>query len=339
MKNFNGKTILVTGASGLIGSNLIFHFIKMKNVKVIALSKSKKKLLNCFNALKHNSNFRMIEHDISKPINMIKKKVDYIFHAAGPQESKIIQQKPVDVLMPNINGTQNCLNILVKQKKKNSFIGRLILFSSVTIYKNNSMKDLRFSEKDIFISNNMELGNEIYSSSKMMSELIVNAYIKQFKIDAVIARISTVYGNTINKTDTAFFEFIKKALSGKNIQIRDNLPPRRDNIYLDDAINGLLKISLKGKIGKPYNLSSNKGLGNFLAIDEIAKVIVKERNKELNLNEKKIKLTFKKSFRGKRKPGVILDNSELKKLGWKLSTSFTKGIRKIIKLNKYSSLS
>jgi nucleoside-diphosphate-sugar epimerase len=144
----------------------------------------------------------------------------------------------------------------------------------------------------------------------------------------VISRLSTVYGNTIIKTDTAFFEFIKNAVSGKNINLRSTIFPRRDNIYLDDAISGLLTIALKGKGSEAYNISSNGDLGNFLAVDEIARIIVDEANKRVGTTRAPINVIYGDCVLGKRKPGLILDNSKLKELGWILSTSINDGIAK-----------
>ena len=328
---FKDKKILVTGATGLIGSRIIESLMELDGVSVIALSRNAAKLSNCFTRYLASGRFTFIEHDISLPLSIIDSSIDYIFHAASPLESKIIKNYPLDVIMPNILGTVNCLDYLVRQGRDRNVGGRLILFSSVTVYGNNTDKDLTVTEMDTSVTEFIESNSAPYSQSKRMSEVIVQAYIKQFSIDAVICRLSTVYGDTTYKTDTAFFEFINNAISRKDIHLRNAMLPRRDNIYIDDATSGLLTIALKGKTSQSYNISSNGELGGYLAVDEIAEIISNEANKQLESNQKKISVIYDDIATDKRRPpGIILDNSKLKELGWNLSTDIVDGISKTL---------
>ena len=334
MSSFNKKRILITGATGLIGNNLVHKLMKFNDIHVVAVSRSKKKLQKCFSIYHDDPKFSFIPHDVSLPFNFLTDPVDYIFHAASPQENKVICESPVDVINANIFGTVNCIDILRKQELNQEVKGRLILFSSVTIYGNNTNKNLVVKESDNSVTDLIESNGAPYSQSKRMSEVISIAYARQYGIDVVISRLSTVYGDTTIKTDTAFFEFINKAVLGKDIQIRNSTLPRRDNIYLDDAISGLLTIALKGNTSEAYNVSSNGELENFLAVDEIASIIADKVNK-LPSNSRPINVIYSDFFKGKRKPGVILDNSKLKELGWVLKTSFNEGIAKT--LDSYNS--
>lgn len=113
----------------------------------------------------------------------------------------------------------------------------MVIFSSVTIYGNITGNDLVVGEEDTQVTIPLDASNAIYSQSKRMSEVISRAYSKQYGLDIVIARLSTVYGNTfLNRK--RLFEFINRALSGENITLRDSGVARRDNIYIDDAVSG-----------------------------------------------------------------------------------------------------
>ena len=118
MDNFKNKTVLVTGCSGFIGSNLIYKLMSIKNIKIIALGRNEKKIKNCFSIFLKKKKFKYIIHDISLPINFIKERIDYIFHCASPQERFKILNYPVDVIQPNLFGVINCMNFLKYQKKK-----------------------------------------------------------------------------------------------------------------------------------------------------------------------------------------------------------------------------
>ena len=335
MSSFNAKRVLVTGATGLIGNSLVHKLMKFNDIHVVAVSRSEKKLHKCFSIYQDNPKFSLFTHDVSLPFNFLVYPVDYIFHAASPQENKVIYESPVDVINANLFGTVNCIDILRKQELNQNVKGRLILFSSVTVYGNKTNENLVVKETDTSVTEIIESNGAPYSQSKRMSEVIARAYAKQFGVDVVISRLSTVYGDTMIKTDTAFFEFINNAISGQDIQIRNSTLPRRDNIYLDDAISGLLTIALKGKASEAYNVSSNGELENFLAVDEIASIIADEANKQLSYPDVPINVIYSDCSKGKRKPGIILDNSKLKGLGWILATSFNDGIAKT--LDSYNS--
>jgi nucleoside-diphosphate-sugar epimerase len=324
-----GKTILVTGATGLIGSNLTHALMDIKDITVIALSRSSEKLKACFGCYDHHENFMQVKHDIVHPIQLDCPPIDYIFHAAGPQERAVIENHPMQVIGANIQGTINCLDFLRQQKNASNINGRLILFSSVTVYGNNTNQDMVVSEHDTHITSGLDAFGATYAESKRLSEVICQSYYKEHMVDYVVARLSTIYGDSKHKTDTAFFEFISDALNGQSLTVNSNNLPRRDNLYIDDAITGLLTIAIKGSVGEAYNLSSNGDLGNFLAVDEIAQKITditnKDFDKELSLNIKNI------SPDSKRLPGLILNNKKLKSLGWEVSTSFADGVKETLR--------
>lgn len=325
MHEYCNKTVLITGATGLIGNNLVDHFLKQKNVRVIALSRSKEKLQSEFSEYRNDNNFEFIAQDISFPLT-IDEPIDFIFHAAGSMESKIIHNYPVDIIKPNILGVINCLEFLKMQKQTLNKTGKLILFSSVTVYGNNTSNDLTVCENNTNYTESLDSIGAPYSQTKRIIEVITNSYVKQYGINAVIARLSTVYGPTRLFPDTAFYEFIKKGLSGDIITVNSSNLPKRDNLYIDDAINGLCMIGLLGNKGEVFNISSNGDLGNFASVDQIARLIS---------NIAGNKFICKNSPSIERKPGLKLNNDKLKKLGWKVTVSLEDGIRKTLHAMKH----
>ncbi|MDD3945199.1 MAG: NAD-dependent epimerase/dehydratase family protein [Bacteroidales bacterium] len=320
------KTIWITGASGLIGCNLVDRLMISRNNKIIVTGRNITKLKSTFSDYGYNDNLILIEHDVSNNIPEQIQNIDYIFHAAGPMEREIVMNQPISVILPNTIGTINCLDFLRKQEKKTGQKGRIIIFSSVTVYNNNTDSDLIAIES---ITNNalsLDMPNACYAESKRMSEVIAKSYVKQFGINAVIARLSTVYGYSRNIPNTAFFEFINNALSGEDIVLSGSGFPRRDNIYVDDAINGLLIIAAKGLIGESYNISSGAEKGNFAAVDEIARYIVNSVSSIKGINPVSVKMAVE----SRRKPGLILSNDKIKKLNWKVMTSLETGIKNTI---------
>ena len=109
MSGFENKTVLITGASGLIGSNLVDRLMQSGVAKMIVTGRNKSKLEKTFPDFKGSKVFQIVEHDASMPYPEEIKDVDYIFHAAGPMERNIVMNYPVSVILPNILGTINTL--------------------------------------------------------------------------------------------------------------------------------------------------------------------------------------------------------------------------------------
>lgn len=323
MQEFENKTVLVTGATGLIGYNLVKRLLEIKSVKVIATGRSIDRLNTAFASLNSDNRIKVLAFDISNKFELVEP-IDYIFHAAGPMEGKVIQNTPIDVIQPNINGTINCLELLKDNEIKFKKRGRLILFSSVTVYSNITECDLEVKEDNTNIAECLSKPSSCYSESKRMSEVIAYSYIRQFESDVVIARLSTVYGDTIFHPDTAFFQFIKNGINREPIIMNTSGIGRRDNIYIDDAVQGLMIIAAKGCKGEAYNISSNGDMGNYASVDEIGDAILKITS---GPDER---VQFKDGGNNARKPGIRLNNNKLKGLGWSVTTSLEDGIKKTI---------
>lgn len=244
-------------------------------------------------------------------------------HAASQAAPSYYGVDPVGTFKANTLGTINTLEFLRKQEAKTGRKGRAIFFSSVTVYNNPTKEDYVAVEDETSYAQSLDAATACYSESKRMSEVIAKSYVKQFGVDAVIARFSTVYGPTRNIPDTAFYEFIKKSIAGEDITVNSNAAPRRDNIYIDDAIEGLLLLTLKGTTGDTYNISSNGDKGNYMAVDEVAQIVASH-------SHKKCEVVFKSLVQAS-KAGIKLDNSKLKKLGWDIVYSMDEGVLNTLK--------
>lgn len=322
MNAFQNKRVLITGATGLLGSNLVEHCLSHGCSTVYAMGRNKKRLQETFGS---RNNLILIEHDIATPIPSELGQLDYIFHAASPISGAVITSSPVDVINANLQGTINCLEYLKKQKS-----GRMVVFSSATVYAG-STKDILVATEDCTQhSIPIDSPNAPYAESKRMIEVIANAYTQQYGIEALIARFSYLYGYSPNAAGTAFYEFIFKALRGQSIIMNKRGLPRRDNIYIDDAVDALLCLCNAGAWGGTYNISSCGDGANYAAIDEIAETIAHEANL---LNGTDIKVQYVSDAIVPRPEGMKLDNTKLKSFGWCIRTDLREGIKRT--LEKY----
>ena len=118
MSAFSNKTVLITGATGLMGSHIASFLLKENNVKIAALSRNKEKLERIYKEYIKAGRVKIIAQDASKPINDDIGCIDYIFHAASPISGAVIKESPVDVIEPNVLGTKYLLDFLKNQAQK-----------------------------------------------------------------------------------------------------------------------------------------------------------------------------------------------------------------------------
>lgn len=321
---FVGKKCLVTGACGLLGFHIVDALMGIDDVEVIASGRNEEKLKALFHKYSSNKRFSTIVGDVADGLQ-IGAPLDFIFHAAGPIAGDIVRTRPLDVILPNIYGTKFFLDYLKEQNFVSGKSGRLILFSSATVYSNHFDEDISFLEDESDCAESLDSVTAPYSESKRYIEVLAKAYNRQFDVDTVIARLSYLYGYSHFYSNTAFYEFVQKILHGENIVIKNPCISRRDNIYVDDAVEGLLFVAANGKKGESYNISSNGELGNYVAVDEIAELICRISRENMDKKGSVVYLEQKETAR--RKPGYKLDNSKAKALGWDgIRTSMKEGL-------------
>ena len=130
LDKLKNTTILVTGATGLIGSHIVTKLLAIEGTRVIALGRSKSKLVSTFEDGTSVGSLECMEHDIASPLPKDLGHVDFIFHAASPISGEIIKTRPLDVINSNLSGTINCLEYLTQQGS-----GKMIVFSYATVLK------------------------------------------------------------------------------------------------------------------------------------------------------------------------------------------------------------
>lgn len=321
----SGKRILVTGATGLIGSSLVCRLLN-EGAQVIAMGRNMSKLERVFKDQLSAENLRCYEGNAAAGLSDELAELDYIFHAASPISGNEIKSRPVDTIASNIDGTRNCLEFLKDQKEKTGKNGRLIIFSSATVYGTAPDEKKTVSEDDTDLADKLSAGAVAYSESKRMTEVLAGAYFKQYNVDAVIVRLSYVYGYSEEMPATAFYEFIKCAVNGEDITINAAKMSRRDNIYLDDALDGLLCAARNGISGEAYNISSGGKAGGYASASELAEIIADSANKFLGCN---IRVRYPNGS-CEQLPGIILDNSKAESIGFCINTPLAEGIGAIV---------
>lgn len=306
------KTILVTGGSGFIGSNITKYLIKKKFKVVVFDNNSRGKL----SRLKDEKNkFIFIKGDIRnrKKLNSIKIKIDTVIHLAYINGTKFFYKKPFEILDIAVNGLLNVLDFCKTNKVKNFYLA-----SSSEVYQN-PLK-IPTDESEMLKIPDIHNPRYSYGGGKIISELYGLHFARKFFKKFVIFRPHNVYGKDMGN-DHVIPEFInrfKKINKNKKFLIYGTGNEVRSFIHIDDFINGFDKVFNQGKNQQIYNI----GTTEKIKISNLAKLISK-------IIKKKIILRRTKILKGS--PSIRCPNiNKIKKIGFKQTISLEDGIRKIL---------
>lgn len=316
----DGK-VLVTGASGLIGSCLVDLLLLSneygRHFDVYALGRNAEKLEKRFAAFVNSSHFHVIKQDIRKPLdNSIY--FDYIFHGASNADPRNYALYPVETMLINMEGATNILNYCKSHSET-----KVLMMSTFEVY-GNAGKD-KYEEKDCGILDINKL-RSCYPESKRCVEVLTHSYIDEYHIKAVIGRLSSIYGPTMAKDDSkAHAQFIRNGLSGEDIVLKSKGEQRRTYCYVIDAVTGLLCVLANGTVGEAYNIANEKAI---VSIAEVAQIIADIAGTRVIMQ-----LPDDIEKKGYSIPqDCILDNTKLREMGWKGYYDIYKGINETLSI-------
>lgn len=255
-EKLKNRSILLSGATGLLGSFLIDVILKKNetdalNCMIYALSRDEEKFRKRFSIFVNNSYLKFILQDVSNPF-IFKNidNVDYVLHLASNTHPVQYATDPIGTISTNIIGLKNMLDFAVEHQAV-----RFAFASSNEIYGENR-GDTEFFDEDYcgyIDSNSLRAG---YPESKRCGEALCQAYRAQKGLDVVISRFTRSYGPTMRMSDTkAINQFIKRALSGEDIILKSAGTQYYSYQYMADSVFGFLTILLRGENGEAYNIA------------------------------------------------------------------------------------
>lgn len=257
--------ILVTGGTGFLGSNLCIRLIKEGN-RVICVDNNYTGRLDNVIGLMNNPNFRFIEHDICEPLIFENEKIDQIYNLACPASPPAYQGKH------SIETTKTCvlgaLNMLELAKKYNATI---LQTSTSEVYGD----PLIHPQIEEYRGNVNPIGiRSCYDEGKRCAESLFFDYYRHEGVNIKVVRIFNTYGVNMDKNDgRVVSNFINQALNGEDITIYGDGKQTRSFCYVDDLIEGLIKMMNSSKqITGPINL----GNPSEFTMIELARLILQK---------------------------------------------------------------
>ncbi len=327
-ERLRNKSILISGANGMLASYLALFFIYLNETYHYDISlylniRNKNKAKARFNNYLSRKYIHLMTDDITCGISL-KENINIIIHAASLASPQYYEKMPVETALPNIIGTYWLLEFARKQKNFEGFL----FFSSGSIYGKPLSSDI-ITETTKGVLDHLDNGNA-YSESKRCGEMLCHAYYSEYNVPSKSVRIFHTYSPSmdIDNDKRAFSEFIKNYINGEDIVLKSDGSSKRAFCYITDAIRALFYILFYGKNGDSYNMGNPNC---FHSIYELASIISRiDSSKAINI-----------VFADRRDDGyrlspecdsviIPLSIEKLNALGWSPSISSEVGFKRVV---------
>lgn len=324
-EKLQGKTVLITGASGMIGSYMLSVLTLLNdernyNIRILAMVRNIRKLSEEICVRK---DVEILCHDVTEKLKW-EGKIDYIIHAASPASPLIMRDQPVETIAANTLGTFYTLD-LAKEKNCQGYL----FISSREIYGQPDKGQEFFYENTYGFVDQLN-PRSCYSEGKKAAETMCMCYHEEYGLNVKIARLAHTYGPGMSIYDGRVqADFLKNVFYHEDIVLKSEGTAIRTYTYIADAVAGLYRILLNGE-ESVYNIGNEDGK---VTIRELAEILVKiypERN---------LKLVFDIPEGGTRGTAPytlgILSSKRLREIGWVPKYSVREGFQRTLKYLEY----
>lgn len=320
-QRLDGKNVLVTGSNGMIGSVLtdLLMVNPERNYQVYICGRNEQAARQRFSKWWNDPCFHFFKQDLTDEINNTDC-FHYIFHTAGYSYPKAFSEDPVGTVKGTVWGTDNLIRYGISHSME-----RMLFVSTGEIYGDG---DSEFWKEDESGYVNPLLSRSCYPAAKRTAENLCISYCDQYGCDIVIARPSHVFGATFSDKDNrAYAQFIRDAVSGKDIVLKSDGLQKRGYCYVADCVSAFLYILFYGEKAQAYNVADDN---SFISIREMAEILADCSG---------TKVIFQKPDDAEKKGystlnSTRLDSGKLRSLGWAPKDHAHSGFQKVISILK-----
>ena len=308
--SLKNKSILVTGATGLIGYQTVLAILNVNKIKdlgmtVYAVVRNEEKANKMF-ALAKDDSLKFVVQDVLEPFTLTDK-VDFIIHGASMTSSKDFVDYPVETIKTAIQGTENILEFA----KKNQVEG-MVYLSSLEVYGVVDFSVKKVPETLYGTLDPMSVRSS-YSEGKRMVECLCASYASEYNLPIKVVRLCQTFGPGVSYGDNRVFaQFARSVMEGKDIVLKTDGSTERNYCYIKDTITGVLTVLLKGNKGEVYNIANKNTLITIRGMAEMLIEKYPESGTKLvfDIAEDVTKLGYN--------PKIVmnLDTEKIEKLGW-----------------------
>ena len=321
LETLNGKSILITGATGMICS-CVAELLLYRNrfcsagIRIILAGRSKERTERRFSGFEEGKDYQFLPYDATsmEPLSFC---ADFVIHGASNASPGGYVRQPVETMLANVLG----LNVLLNQAVKAGTM-RVLYISSSEVYGQKERAGA-FQESDYGY---VDLLNPraCYPSAKRAAETLCVSYGAEYSMDTVIVRPGHIYGPTITSSDDrASAQFTRNAVNGQNIIMKSAGTQLRSYCYTMDCASAILAVLIKGENGNAYNISNR---ASVVSIRDIAEALARQAGTQVlfeipsDVEKKGYNLMDNSS----------LDSGKLESLGWSPCFNLEEGVKRTI---------
>ncbi len=321
LEELKEKVILITGASGLIGSSIsdiLFYLNKKKNynISIFLAGRSLERIRSRFYKYKCGLDYNFCEFD-----GMSNEKVDiqadYIIHCAGYSNPRAYTQSPVETLLVNIYGLYTILECA-----KRNLCKRVLYVSSSEVYGIKEIESF-FNEEDYGYVDILK-SRSCYPNGKRAGETLCSSFTDEYGIDTVIVRPGHIYGPQITDgDDRVFAQFTRTVAAHNNIIMKSAGLQLRSYCYSLDCASAILAVLINGESKNAYNISNKDSI---ISIKELAEEFAKISGQDILF-----KAPTESEKRGYNPMSIsALNSKKLESIGWRAQFDIHEGVKRTL---------
>ena len=276
-KSLEKKSVLITGATGFVGRNLLESLIKTESyrsgsLKLTCATRDAEKLFSQWPT--ETSRLRVLEWDIRRPLTERQPHFDYVFHLAGENRTVQDSHQAKVIFDTSVLGTQNLLRATATEKIN---APKIIIASSGTVYETNQDENQGFREPSK-ISEEFVEGDDPYRSGKSRAESICKQFLDESTTQIVVARMFTFVGPHLPlNANFAIGNFFLDCLLNRAITINSAGKSIRSYQFSTDMVNWLITILISGKNANIYNVGSSEQVSISELANRICEIFENKR--------------------------------------------------------------
>lgn len=268
-EDLRGKTIMVTGATGLLGSSAVRALLRIDQqrqlgLQVIGVARDEDKFRNIFGTGEESP--KMLLHDFSQPGDLADapEHCDYILHFASPTASRFFVDHPVETVCTVLNGTETMLRYALSRQSVMVDVSTLEVYGTISDDSHPLTEDCQGYVDPM-------APRSSYPLAKRMAENLCKDYQAEYGLKVRVARLAQTFGAGVSRDDgRVFADFARHIVHGENIVLHTTGELSRCYCYTTDAIEALLYILLRGTDGEAYNVANET---SYISIIDMARMV------------------------------------------------------------------
>lgn len=261
----NEKKVFITGATGLVGRAIVSRIVSdCPQTKIIANVRNKERAEHVFGDYKNRIDLFVSDIKDIPPQNI---GVNFIIHGASITDSKSFVQRPIEVIDDAVIGTKSILEFAHVNP-----VESVVYLSSMEVYGAPSTDD-KISETNATNLDTMSV-RSCYPISKRLCENMCTAYYSEYGVPAKVVRLTQTFGEGVEYDDKRVFaEFARCVIENRDIVLKTKGDTKRSYLYIDDAVNSILTVLLKGESGEAYNAANE---ATYCSIYDMAQMVAEQ---------------------------------------------------------------